>query len=48
MPAGLLANIGGYLAVSLMDRPSVVEKIMPLDGEPVYSFEPEVVGQLPV
>ena len=29
-------------------RPSVVEKIMPLDGEPVYRFEPEVVGQLPV
>jgi len=29
-------------------RPTVIDRIVPLDGEPTYSFVPEVVGQLPV
>ncbi len=29
-------------------RPTVIDKITPLDGAPIYSFTPEVVSQLPV
>jgi cell division protein FtsI/penicillin-binding protein 2 len=29
-------------------RPQLVEQIVTFDGEPVYTFEPEVIGQLPV
>jgi penicillin-binding protein 2 len=29
-------------------RPQVIESILPPDGEPIFTFEPEVIGELPV
>ncbi len=31
-----------------LHRPQIIEEIAPVDGEPSYSFKPEVIGTLPV